>query len=153
MRRSILLSAALALVLPLGVQAQDIHLRGTFNLLRAPEADARPPSGEARAVVDEDGDVRIDMVVSGLTERATSATLHAGDAADNTEQVARMDVAADAGEARVIGARVDLTPLVTQQVRAGNAYILLHTNEHPDGFLRAQLAPQPRTLGTVTSGP
>jgi hypothetical protein len=153
MRRSILPLALLSLVLPLCAMAQDVHLRGTFSLVRAPAADVRPPSGEARAVVADDGGVRIDMVVSGLTERATSATLHAGDAGDNTEQVARMDVAADAGEARIIGGRVDLTPLVTQQVRAGNAYILLHTSEHPDGFLRAQLALQPRTLGTVSNGP
>jgi hypothetical protein len=152
MRRSAFFPLLL-LALPLFAPAQDIHLRGTFNLLRAPAADMRPPSGEARAVVDDDGRVRVDMVVSGLTERVTSATLHAGDAADNTEQVARMDVAADAGEARIIGGRVELTPLVTQQVRAGNAYILLHTSEHPDGFLRAQLGVQPRTLGSVSNGP
>jgi hypothetical protein len=152
MRRSIL-TFALMLALPLCAAAQDVHLRGTFSLLRAPAADTRAPTGEARAVVDDDGRVRVDLVVSGLTERATSATLHAGDAGDNTEQVARMDVAADGGEARIIGGRVDLTPLVTQQVRAGNAYILLHTSEHPDGFLRAQLAPQARTLGSVGNGP
>jgi hypothetical protein len=103
--------------------------------------------------VDEDGGVRVDLVVSGLGERVTSATLHTGDAGDNTEHVARLDVAADDGVARVIGGRVDLTPLIAEQVRAGSAYILLHSSEHPDGFLRAQLGPQARTLGSVSSGP
>ncbi|WP_133478240.1 CHRD domain-containing protein [Cognatilysobacter segetis] len=145
--------ALLLLTLPLCVSAQEVRLRGMFSLVRAPAADTRPPTGEARAVVDEDGRVRVDLVVAGLTERATSATLHTGDAGENTEQVARLDVAADDGEARVIGGRVDLTPLVAQQVRAGSAYIVLRTSEHPDGFLRAQLAPQARTLGSVSNGP
>jgi hypothetical protein len=30
--------------------------------------------------------------------------------------------------------------------------VVLHTSEHPDGFLRAQLVTQPRTLSTVSSG-
>jgi hypothetical protein len=145
--------ALLLAALPLSVQAQDVHLRGIFNLVRAPDADARPPTGEARAVLDEDGDVRIDLVVSGLNERPTFATLHAGDAGENSEQVARLDVAASGNEARVIGGRADLTPLVAQQIRADGAYVVLHTSEHPDGLLRAQLALQPRTLGTVTGGP
>lgn len=152
MRRS-LFPLVLLLALPLSAAAQDVHLRGAFNLMRAPAADTRPPSGEARAVVNEDGSVRVDLVVSGMDEHVTSATLHAGDSADNTEHVARMDVAGVDGEARVIGGRVDLTPLIAQQVRAGSAYIVLHTSEHPDGFLRAQLAPQPRTLGSVSNGP
>ena len=104
-------------------------------------------------MVDEDGDVRIDLVVSGLTERATSATLHTGDAGDNTEQVARLDVVADGSEARIIGGTADLTPIVAQQVRNGAAYIVLRTSEHPDGVLRAQLAPQARTLDTAGNGP
>ena len=150
--RRFLLSLVL-LALPLSALAQDVHLRGTFNLVRAPAADTRPPTGEVRAVVGEDGRVRIDLVVSGLTERATSVTLHTGDAGENTEQVARMDVAADGAEARVIGGRADLTPLVAQQVRAGSAYVLLHSSEHPDGFLRAQLGPQARTLESTSNGP
>ena len=143
----------LVLLLPTLALAQNVHLQGRFLPLRGPEADARPPVGEARAVVDEDGDVRIDLVVSGLTERATSATLHTGDAGDNTEQVARLDVVADGSEARIIGGTADLTPIVAQQVRNGAAYIVLRTSEHPDGVLRAQLAPQARTLDTAGNGP
>lgn len=147
MRPTSFLAPVLLLVLPLAALAQDMHLRGVFALIRAPAADTRPPTGEARAVVNEDGGVRVDLVVSGLTERVTSATLHTGNAGESTEQVARLDVAVDGDEARIIGGRVDLTPLVAQQVRSGGGYIVLRTSEHPDGFLRAQLARQPRTLG------
>ena len=153
MRRSIASFAQLLVLLSPCASAQDAHLRGMFGLIRAPAADTRPPTGEARAVVDESGRVRIDLVVAGLTERVTSATLHAGNAGENTEQLARLDVTADDGEARVIGGRVDLTPLVAQQVRSGGAYIVLRSSEHPDGFLRAQLAPLPRTLESATDRP
>ncbi|HZX80371.1 MAG TPA: CHRD domain-containing protein [Lysobacter sp.] len=149
----LLLLLLLLLLLPTSAFAQNVHLQGRFVPIRGPEADVRPPAGEARAIVDEDGDVRIDLVVSGLTERATSATLHAGDAGENTGQVARLDVVADGGEARIIGGTADLTPIVAQQVRSGSAYIVLRTNEHPDGVLRAQLAPQPRTLDTAGNAP
>lgn len=150
--RRFVLPLALLLAVPLSASAQDVHLRGMFSLVRAPAADTRPPVGEARAVVDDDGRVRVDLVVSGLNERATSATLHTGNAGENTEQVARLDVAAAGNEARIIGGRADLTPLIAQQIRAGNAYIVLHTSEHPDGLLRAQLAAQARTLGSITGG-
>lgn len=153
MRRFLLRSLPLLLALPFAAVAQDVHLRGMFTLLRAPAADTRAPVGEARAVVDEDGDVRVDLVVSGVTERVTSATLHSGTAGENTEHVARLDVVADGEEARIIGGRADLTPLVAQQVRSGAAYIVLRTSEHPDGYLRAQLAPQARTLGSVSNPP
>ena len=129
--------------------AQDVQLQGRFLPLRAPDADARPPVGEVRARIEEDGDVRIDLVVSGLGERVTSATLHTGTGGESTGQVARMDVVADGNEARIIGARVDLTPLVAQQVRSGAAFVVLRTSEHPDGVLRASLAPQARTLGSI----
>lgn len=150
MRRFALL---LMLMLPLAAAAQVLHLQGRFVPVRAPAADARPPSGEARATIDADGAVRVDLVVSGVTERVTSATLHPGDAGDNTEQVARLAVVASGDEARVIGGRVDLSPLVAQQIRAGEAYVVLRSSEHPDGYLRAQLAPPPRTLGTTADGP
>ena len=88
-----------------------------------------------------------------MNEHATSMTLHTGNAGESTQDVARIAVAADGDEARVIGGRVDLTPIVAAQVRSGAAYVVLHTSEHPDGFLRAQLAPQPRSLDSVTSAP
>ncbi|WP_187770798.1 CHRD domain-containing protein [Cognatilysobacter lacus] len=151
--RRLLPLIALVCAIPVSAVAQDIHMRGVFNLVRAPAADVRPPTGEARAVIDDDGRVRVDLVVSGLVEHPTSATLHTGSAGANTEQVARMDVAASGDEARVIGGRVELTPIVAQQLRASGGYIVLHTSEHPDGFLRAQLLTQARTLGTVSNGP
>lgn len=141
------------LAVPLAASAQDVRLRGAFSLLRAPAADTRPPTGEVRTTIDDDGRVRVDMVVSGMNEHATSMTLHTGNAGESTQDVARVPVTADGAEARVIGGRIDLSPIVAQQVRSGAAYVVLHTSEHPDGFLRAQLAPQPRTLDSVTSGP
>ena len=152
MRRFTALLFTIALIVPGLAAAQDVHLRGQFVPTRAPEADTRPATGEARAVVEVDGDTRVDLVVSGLTERATSATLHAGDAGDTTEQVASMPLTVNGGEARAIGATVTLTPAVAAQIRAGDAYIVIRTNEHPDGVLRAQLVPQAKTLESVASG-
>jgi len=143
----------LACLVPALAFAQDLHLQGRFQPIRAPAADARAPSGEVRATVAADGDVRIDLVASGLVERVTSATLHTGDGGGSTAQVARIDVAMDGSEARVIGARVQLTLIIAAQVRDGGAYLVLHSSEHPDGYLRAQLAPQPRSLGTSDYAP
>lgn len=149
---------ALALVAVAGLappafaqQAQDTRLRGSFVPTRSPEGDARPATGEVRAMVEADGDARVDLVVSGLAERATSATLHTGDAGENGEQVARMDLVVDGAEARAIGATTRLSPIVAAQVRAGQAYVVVRTSEHPDGVLRAQLVPQARSLDAVAA--
>lgn len=131
---------------PLLADAQDMRLRGGFVPLLAPAADARAPVGEVRAIVEADGDVRIDLVVSGLTETARAATLHVGRASEAGEQVARVDVAAQGSEARVIGGTFTLSPAVAQRVRAGEAFVLLRTSEHADGLLRAPLTPQARSL-------
>lgn len=96
--------------------------------------------------------MRVDLVVSGLTERVTSATLHTGRAGENGEQIARMDVTLDGSEGRIIGATASLSPLVAERVRAGEAYVVIRTSEHPDGILRAQLAPQARSLESVVAG-
>ena len=153
MPRPAVVVLSLLLALPIAAHAQDVRLRGTFSLVRAPAADTPPPVGEVRATVGDDGRVRLDLVVSGMNERATSVTLHTGNAGESTQDVARLDAVADGSEARVIGGRVDLTPIVAQQVRSGAAYVVLHTSQHPDGFLRAQLAPQARTLESVSAGP
>lgn len=150
MRPFALLPVLLAALMPTASFAQqDIRLRGSFVPLRAPEGEMRAPVGEARALVEEDGDVRVDLVVSGMYERATSATLHLGRGGESSEQVARMDVAVDGNVARIVGGTADLSPLVAARVRAGDAFIVLRTNEHPDGFVRAQLSVQPATLGSV----
>jgi hypothetical protein len=130
----------------------DVRLRGAFAPLLAPEGDARPATGEVRLRVEDDGDARVDLVVSGLTERATAATLHLGRSSEGGEQVARMDVIADGSVARVVGATTRLSPLVAGRVRDGEAYVLLRTNEHPDGLLRAPLGVQPRSLESVAAG-
>lgn len=157
MRRALMLSilcaaAVSGAVAHAQVTAGDIRMRGAFIPLRAPVADARPPVGEVRASVQADGDVRIDLVVSGLEGQASTATLHTGRAGENGEQVARMDVSVDGADGRVIGGTARLTPLVAQRVRAGEAYVVVRTSEYPDGILRAQLAPQARSLESVVVG-
>lgn len=127
----------------------EVRLRGVFTPLLAPEGDTRAPTGEVRLRLEEDGDMRVDLVASGMTERATSATLHLGRGSQTGEQVASMEVTADQGVARVVGATVTLSPLVAVRVREGEAYVLLRTNEHPDGLLRAPLQPQARSLESV----
>lgn len=158
--RRILLLSMLSVALAMGASAfaqaptptQDMRLRGTFTPLRAPDGDERPAVGEVRLNLEADGDARVDLVVSGLTERVTSATLHTGEAGENGEQVARMDVTLDGSEGRIIGATTSLSPLIAERVRAGGAYVVVRTSEHPDGILRAQLAPQARSLEAVVAG-
>lgn len=137
---------------PLVAEAQDMRLKGSFAPLLAPAADTRPPVGEVRAIVQEDGDVRVDLVVSGLTETARSATVHVGRASEAGEQVARVDVAAQGAEARVIGGTFTLSPAVAERVRAGEGFVLLRTSEHADGLLRAPLVPQARSLDSAMAG-
>ena len=154
MRITLLTTVLCVLATPSLLQAQssDIRLRGAFTPLRAADADTRPATGEVRATVQADGDVRVDLVVSGLPGQATSATLHTGRAGESGEQVARMDVSVDGSEGRVIGGTATLSPLVAQRVRAGEAYVVVRTSAFPDGILRAQLAPQARSLEAVVAG-
>jgi len=147
-----LLFACLSFDAPAQTAPQESRLRGAFAPLLAPEGDTRPATGEVRMRLEDDGDLRVDLVVSGLTERATAATLHLGRGSEGGEQVARMDVAADGPVARVVGATARLSPLVAERVRSGEAYVLLRTNEHPDGLLRAPLAPQARSFEAVVAG-
>jgi hypothetical protein len=150
-RITILLLAAAVAALPAIANAQDVRLRGGFVPLLAPAADTRAPVGEVRAILEEDGDVRIDMVVSGMTETARTATLHLGRGSEAGEQVGRLDVSTQGSEARIIGGTLRLTPAVAARVRDGDAFVLVRTSEHADGLLRAALAPQARSLEAVLS--
>jgi hypothetical protein len=129
--------------------AQDVRLRGQFTRLLAPEADTRPETGEVRATLEDDGELRVDLVVTGLSERATSSTLHLGRGSEGGDQVASMEITMSGADARVIGATADLTPAVAARLREGDGYVLIRTSEHPDGLLRAELLPHARTLDTV----
>lgn len=151
MNRHAVLLIALSTLLPMTASAQDARLRGNFVRTLAPAAGQAPATGEARLSVDADGRVRVDLVVSGMAETPTVATLHTGGPGDPGELVARMDVIADGDGGRVIGGTADLSPVLAQRVRDGGAYVLIHTSEHPGGILRAQLLPQARTLGEAST--
>lgn len=151
MRPLIPLVLAFAVALP--ASAQEVRLRGRFVPLLPATAEQAQPVGEARVVVDDDGDARIDLVVAGVTERITSATLHAGPAGEVGERIATFEVDTSGNEGRVIGGLVDIrSPMLTRQVRAGEAYVVVRTSEHPDGVLRAQLVPQVRGVDAVVAG-
>lgn len=145
-------AVALLFSLTFAASAQDVRLRGLFTPLTAPEADTRAPTGEARSVIDEDGDLRVDLVAAGVPGRVTAVTLHAGRAGESGEQVARIDPDVSGDEVRVIGATLDLSPAIAARVRAGEAYLLVRTSERPDGVLRAQLSPLARTLDSAATG-
>ncbi|WP_407909843.1 CHRD domain-containing protein [Lysobacter claricitrinus] len=150
---ALLSTAPVGFAQPVQPVQQVVHMQGRFAPVRAPEADVHPPSGEARVTLDDSNNVRVDMVVSGLTERATSVTLHTGTSGESTGQVARLDVVVDGQDARIIGGTASVTPAIAQQIRDGQGYLVLRTNEHPDGLMRAELSVQPRTLGSTTNGP
>lgn len=156
MSRSKLIAAvACALALPLAASAADLKLRAPLSGTSVVSATESPATGEARAVLEDDNDMRIDLVYSGLEETATGAAVHVGKPSENGALVERFDVDADTdeGSGRVVGAEFDVSADVGARVRAGEAYVVITTVEHPDGLIRGQLTPEPVRLPAETPLP
>ncbi len=153
MPRTLLIAAlACALAAPGSADAAELKLRALLsggNVVSATESRA---TGEARALLDDDNDLRVDLVFSGLEARATGAAVHVGKPNENGLLVKRLDVALDEDIGRVVGAQIDISDEVAARVRAGEAYIVITTIEHPDGAIRGQLAPQPVQLPESPAG-
>lgn len=147
------LATILALSIATPAAAVDLTLRGPFSGTQVVSATTSPATGEASAVLADDGDLRIDLVYAGLTEGVTGAALHVGAASENGTRVAELDVPPGTTAGQLREAEVALSPTDAERVRAGESYIVLTTLAHPDGAIRAQLVPQPIRLDDVDGQP
>lgn len=148
-----LLATLAGLLLATPAAAVDLTLRGQFSGTQVVSATPSPATGEASAVLADDGDLRIDLVYAGLAEGATGAALHLGAASENGTRVADLDIPLDTTAGQLREAEVALSPANAERVRAGESYIVLTTLAHPDGAVRAQLVPQPIRLQDVADEP
>lgn len=141
------LASCCALLLAVApASAAELALRGSLSGTNVVSATESPATGEVAAVLEDDNDLRIDLVYSGLATNATGAGLYVGKANENGTRVAPLGIAAGTTEGRLRGATLRLTPDVASRVRAGEAYVQIVSLEQPGGVIRAQLAPQGATL-------
>lgn len=147
MPRTILIAAmACALAVPFGAIAAEVKLRALLDAGSVVSATESLATGEGRALLEDDNDMRVDLVYSGLEERATGAALHVGKPGENGTLVERLDLDVEDDSGRVVGAEFDVGDDVAARIRAGEAYLVINTIEHPDGLIRGQLTPQPARL-------
>ena len=145
MRRPLLIAALVcAIASPAAALAADLKLSGMLNATNVVSATESPATGEVRAMLQDDNDLRIDLIYSGLEETATGAALHVGPSSENGALVERMDLDEDdSGDSgRVVGAQLDVSDEIGARIRAGEAYVVITTTQHPAGVIRAQLVPQ-----------
>lgn len=143
------LAGALAVVLaPSGAGAADTRLRGLLNAGSVVSATESLATGEARAMLEDDNDMRVDLVYSGLEERATGVALHVGKPSENGALVEKLDadLDTDGDSGRVVGAQFKVSTDIAARIRAGEAYLVITTIEHPAGLIRGQLTPEPIRL-------
>lgn len=140
------IAAALLVLAALPAQAQSTRLQATLNGTSVVSATDSKATGEARAMLEEDGDVAIDLAFGGLASNATGAALHAGAAGENGPLLAQLDVGTDQPQGAVVDARLRLSAEDAQRMRDGETYVVVSTIEFPAGAIRGQLLPQPTTL-------
>lgn len=127
--------------------AAELRLHAVLSGASVVSATDSKATGEASAVLQDDGKVRINLVYGGLTSDVTSASLHIGTSAENGPPALPLNVR----EHQTVGSLVDedlqLGEAVAQRMRDGETYILVNTIDHPSGAIRGQLTPQPVRLG------
>ena len=128
------------------VLSAELSLRGSLAGTNVVSATESPATGEVAAVLEDDNDLRIDLIYSGLTTNTTGAALYAGKSSVNGARIASLAIASGTTEGQLRGAVVRLTPQVAAQVRVGEAYVQLVSLDQPDGVIRAQLSPQATTF-------
>jgi CHRD domain-containing protein len=130
-------------------RSEDLHLYAVLdNGPLVPDADSTA-SGEAKAVLHDDGSLEINAVFAGLASEVTEVSLHTGAANATGPAVAPLTARTTAAGVSV-NQRLTLQPGPAADVRAGNAYLLVVTADRPFGALRGQLVPQPVHLPPQT---
>lgn len=130
------------------VYAGDVNLHAVLDGSTVISATTSKATGEATAVLRDDGKVRINLVFGGLASNVTGVALHTGTKAENGLKVMPLDVRKDQTVGSLVNSQVTLTPDVAASMRQGNTYIVVTTIDYPSGAIRGQLLPQPVRLGT-----
>ena len=144
---TIRLALALALALSMTpAMAETLRLHATLDGASVVSATDSKATGEARVVLEDDGDVRIDLVFGGLSSDVTAATLHTGAASENGPAAATLDVRKSQPRGSLVNEKMRVTPEVAQRMRDGESYIVITTIDFPNGAIRGQLLPQPLRL-------
>src|SRR4051794_38091413 len=128
------------------LHAAELRLHALLDGASVVSAVDSPGTGEARAILQDDGKLRITLLFGGMAANVTGVELHTGSGNDNGPQVASMDASPDAQAGWRVNTVLSLTPDVAASVRAGNAYLLVTSTDFPAGALRGQLLPQPVRL-------
>lgn len=140
------LALLLLLVASAPLHAAELRLHALLDGASVVSASESPGTGEARAVLEDDGKLRVTLLVGGLATNVTGVELHTGSGNDNGPQVASMDASPNAQGGWIVNTLLTLNADVATSVRAGNAYLLVTTTDFPAGALRGQLLPQPVRL-------
>ena len=142
---ALLFALALACA-PSAASAADLELHATLDGAHVVSATDSDGTGEAHAWLDDDGRVRIELVFGGLESGTSGAGLYVGEATENGDLVAELDIAPDLVRGRLDDIEIALSPEVAERMRAGETYLQVETPAFPDGAIRGQLVPQPVRL-------
>ena len=125
--------------------AADVRLHAVLDSTPMVPATDSSGSGEARAVVRDDGTVRISVAFAGLESLVMAVELHTGASNATGPAVAKLDVR-ETSAGMAVNQQLTLDAGPAADMRAGNSYILVTTADRPSGALRGQLVPQPVRL-------
>jgi|GEM_PF-885615 len=140
--------ALLLLAVGIGpLHATELRLHAVLNGASVVSATDSKATGEATAVLRDDGKVRINLVFAGLASDVTTAALHTGTSAENGPAVMPLDVGKNQTVGSLVNSELTLSDEVAASMRAGETYIVITTIDHPAGVIRGQLMPQPVRLG------
>lgn len=133
------------------LQAQEVKLHAVLDGASVVSATESPATGEASAVLGDDGKLKLDLIYGGLASDVTGASLHIGKSSENGPQVLTLDVQTNQADGSLVDEQLTLTDAVAQRMRDGETYLLVTTIDHPDGAIRGQLQPQPVRLDDLSA--
>lgn len=142
------LFAGMCVVFAFQTQAADLTLMAVMNGASVVSATESKASGQAMAMLTEDGKLTMDVAFAGLAADATGVELLIGKASENGIVIGPLDVGSGETGASRSGLTMTLTPEQEQAMRDGMTYVLVRTIDFPAGAIRGQLIPQaPALLG------
>lgn len=141
--RSLMLTVlACAIAVPGMAKAADLKLRASLSGGQVVSATESQATGEARAMLDDDNAMRVDLVYSDLEQAPSGAELRVGKPSENGAVTEKLALDIDDTDGRVVGAQFAVSPEVAARIRAGESYLVITTIAHPNGVIRGQLVPQ-----------
>lgn len=144
-RQLLICASLLAVAQAHGADVQLMAMMDGASVVSATESKA---SGQARAILTDDGKVTMDVAFTGLAANATSVEVLLGKASENGLMIAPLNVGSGETAASKTGLTMSLTTEQEQAMRDGMTYVVVRTIDYPAGAIRGQLIPQaPALLG------